>query len=135
MFKKLVGFVLFALAINVLAVNGEGVSLESKTLKLLEENCIESLEQEYVGVLEATIYNTIVFKSKFPDYKFDEILSSLKEVSQKEISPIIKYEAQLAILFIENYSLFENVKISNQFNPELFKEISSTIHNKMLALK
>ncbi|MBI9071011.1 MAG: hypothetical protein JEY94_05400 [Melioribacteraceae bacterium] len=130
----------FALIIIVLITISSSISVAQgndsldKKQKLYEVNCIKSLEVQYEGIVEHTIYNAIVFKRKYPAYNFENILKSLKNVSQNKMNPIIRYEAQLAILFIENYSLFEEVQISNRFSPELYKEISGKIHNKILAL-
>jgi len=102
--------------------------------KLITENIVSSLHHDIDGVVEATIYNSLFLTKFYPDAQIGKVLTALNDVAINSNNPVIRYKAQLAVLYLTNYGnedlQFENYK----GNPsQLFRKISEKLEKNLLA--
>ena len=76
----------------------------------------------------------IIFKSAFPEWKFDKIVNKLNDLSIEGKTLSIRYKAQLASTYIINYSMFEDLKITEKDNPtKYFMIIADKMQKSLIA--
>lgn len=95
-----------------------------------------SLESDIPGIVESTIYNTVVTKKYFPGGDYSGIISKLNEIGEKSPDPSIRYKAHLASIYL-NFSGMIDVKVKhNVFDHEyIFRQIADQLENQLLVSK
>lgn len=100
------------------------------------EQIKSALKSENIGVVESSIYVSLMAKNVYPEINMNKILNILDDLVNEGSSPVIKYKAQLAIIYFTYPSLFEDIKIRPVENPDVyFKQISDRLVNNTLASK
>lgn len=103
--------------------------------KLAMRNFEYSLQwKEIPGIVESTIYNVVIFKSRFPGLDYAHLETLLQRVSKESNDPSIGYKAELAYMYL-NYSL--EIDTASQTGPadheSVFKQISEQLEKKFLV--
>lgn len=102
--------------------------------KIVTENIVNSLNHDVDGVVEATIFNSIFLAKYYPDAEMDKVIDGLNDIVVRSNNPVLKYKAQLAVLYLTNYNsnelIIENYK-SDQ--AKLFRDIAEMLENNLLA--
>lgn len=102
--------------------------------KLVTENIVSSLNYDIEGIVEATIYNTLFLTKYYPDAQIGEVLDALNDVATNSKNPVLRYKAQLAVLYITNYGKDDlNMENSKGDQSEAFRKISEKLQNSLLA--
>ncbi|RJP60374.1 MAG: hypothetical protein C4543_05220 [Ignavibacteriales bacterium] len=101
---------------------------------VVTENLIESLNHDVEGVVEASIYNTLFLSKYYPDANIEKVLDELNEIAISSINPVLRYKAQLAVLYITNYSNEElRLEDYKENQSDIFRMISSKLENSLLV--
>lgn len=102
--------------------------------KLVTENIVNSLHHDVEGVVEATIYNSLFLTKYYPDAQIDEVLDELNDIAVNSKNPVLRYKAQLAVLYITNYGN-EDLQMQDykEDQSEVFRKISEKLQNSFLA--
>ena len=102
--------------------------------KMVTENIVRSLNHDVEGVVEATIYNTLFLTKYYPDAKIERVLDELNNIAANSENPVLKYKAQLAVLYLSNYKS-DDINLENYKGDQtkLFREISEMLENNLLA--
>ncbi len=124
--------VLFAMMVmtasNSMAQRNENFS------ELVTKNIIESLKHDIEGVVEASIYNSIFLSKYYPEAKINRVLDELNKIIVHSNNPALRYKAQLAVLYISNYSSDElNLDNFKDDQTELFRVISDKLQDTFLV--
>lgn len=102
--------------------------------KTVTENIVRSLHHDVDGVVEATIYNSIFLLKYYPDARIDKVLEELGDIAANSKKPVLKYKAQLAVLYLTNYSSDTlNLDDYKGDHAKLFRDISEMLENNLLA--
>ena len=135
--------VLFAVLLISADANAQGDKAED--VKAVDETVMAqrafkiiptSLESEIPGIVESTIYNTVVTKKYFPRGDYSGIIRKLNEIGEKDPDPSIRYKAHLASIYL-NFSGMIDVKVKhNVFDHEyIFRQIADQLENQLLVSK
>lgn len=101
---------------------------------VVTENLIHSLNHNVDGVVEASIYNTLFLSKYYPDANIEKVLDELNEIAISSINPVLRYKAQLAVLYITNYSNEElRLEDYKENQSDIFRMISSKLENSLLV--
>jgi hypothetical protein len=87
---------------------------------------------EYPGIVESTVYNIVICKSRFPGLNYSELAGVLKQVAEENNNPAIRYKAQLAYMYLNFSSTIDLIPGETSPN-DVFKEISEKLEQKFLA--
>lgn len=102
--------------------------------ELVTKNIVESLKHDIEGVVEASIYNSIFLTKYYPEAKIDRVLNQLNKVVVNSSNPVLRYKAQLAVLYISNYTNDElNMDNYKEDQTELFRVISEKLQDTFLV--
>jgi hypothetical protein len=94
-----------------------------------------SLESDYQGIVESTIYNVILLKKYYPNENYSKFISKLNEIAEENTDPALRYKAHLASIYLTFSDMIEIQPKEHAFEREyLFKQITDQIENK-LAVK
>ncbi|MDZ7767135.1 MAG: hypothetical protein U5K00_22435 [Melioribacteraceae bacterium] len=101
---------------------------------IVTDNLVRSLNHDIEGVVEASIYNSLFLTKYYPDANIDKVLNKLNEIAAESEKPSLRYKAQLAVLYMTNYST-EELKLENYKDNrgEIFKMISTKLENLLLV--
>lgn len=101
---------------------------------IVTDNLVRSLNHDIEGVVEASIYNSLFLTKYYPDANIDKVLNKLNEIAVESEKPSLRYKAQLAVLYMTNYST-EELKLENYKDNrgEIFKMISTKLENSLLV--
>lgn len=97
-------------------------------------NFAEALRSENPGVRESALYHGFLFKLMFPDVTMHEMNRALKDLSENETHPELRYRAHLAWYFFESgeyHLLLPLDKIPKE--EELFRRAQEVIHFRMYS--
>ena len=98
------------------------------------KNLVRSLEHDVDGVVEASIYNSLFLQKYYPEANMKKVINKLNEVAENSSNPSIQYKAQLASLYLSNYS--SNDLSLDEYKGEsekLFQKISDELTTKLLV--
>ncbi|MFH0735370.1 MAG: hypothetical protein V1773_11295 [bacterium] len=91
-------------------------------------NIVKGMESDVTGLVESCIYQSILLKNKYPELNFNNVVTTLKDLSINGATVKIRYQAHLAFLYIKNISLFNDLNFLLNSEPEdNFRSISGTI--------
>lgn len=69
----------------------------------IEKILLYGLESDVNGILEATFYNTIAYKTMNPEFSSEQIVEKITEIALDENSHVIRYKAFLALSYLKDY--------------------------------
>ena len=102
--------------------------------RLVMENFRQSLKSEYQGVVEWTILDVVVYKSKYPDLDYDGILDRLNQLVESSKVPSVGYKAYLAGMYLSHGEKIEIVQPQELENEEgVFKQIAEQLEKNFLT--
>lgn len=120
--------------ILVMTASNSMAQRPQKFSELVTENIVQSLKHDIDGVVEASIYNSIFLSKYYPEAKIDRVLDELNKIIVHSKNPVLRYKAQLAVLYISNYSGDElNLNSFKEDQTELFRVISEKLQDTFLV--
>ncbi len=121
-------------AVMVMATTNSMAQRPENFSELVTKNIVESLKHDIEGVVEASIYNSIFLTKYYPEAKIDRVLNQLNKVVVNSSNPVLRYKAQLAVLYITNYTNDElNMDNYKEDQTELFRVISEKLQDTFLV--
>lgn len=121
-------------AVMVMATTNSMAQRPENFSELVTKNIVESLKHDIEGVVEASIYNSIFLTKYYPEAKIDRVLNQLNKVVVNSSNPVLRYKAQLAVLYISNYTDDElNMDNYKEDQTELFRVISEKLQDTFLV--
>ncbi len=69
----------------------------------MEKVLLYGLQSDVDGILEATFYNTIAYKTLNPEFSSEIILEKITEIALEEKSHVVRYKAFLALSYLKDY--------------------------------
>lgn len=121
-------------AVMVMATTNSMAQRPENFSDLVTKNIVESLKHDIEGVVEASIYNSIFLTKYYPEAKIDRVLNQLNKVVVNSSNPVLRYKAQLAVLYISNYTNDElNMDNYKEDQTELFRVISEKLQDTFLV--
>jgi len=121
-------------AVMVIAATNSMAQRPENFSELVTKNIVESLKHDIEGVVEASIYNSIFLTKYYPEAKIDRVLNELNKVVVNSSNPVLRYKAQLAVLYISNYTNDElNMDNYKDDQTELFRVISDKLQDTFLV--
>lgn len=72
----------------------------------IEKALLYGLESDVNGILEATFFNTIAYKTLNPEFSSDELVQKITEIALDEKNHVIRYKAFLALSYLKDYEEF-----------------------------
>ncbi len=131
---KYIKIYLFLFTVLIFGATSSFAQRPENFTKIVTENLVNSLNHKVEGVVEASIYNSLFLTKYYPDAKIDEVLDELNDIASHSKNPVLRYKAQLAVLYITNYPNSDlNVEDYKQNQTELFKTISKKLTNTLLV--
>jgi hypothetical protein len=123
------------LALVASAFAQPGNALTSKHFQgLVMENFRQSLRSDYQGVVEWTILDVVVYKSKYPDLNYDGILDRLNRLAESNKVPSVSYKAYLAGMYLTHPEKIEIVESHNIETEEgIFRQIAQQLEKNLLS--
>lgn len=116
------------------AADEVAVRLAEADIPRIALNFAEALRSENPGVRESAVYHGFLFRLMFPDVNMHEMNRALKNLSDNETSPALRYRAHLAWYFFESeefHLLLPLDKIPKE--EELFRLAQEVITGKMYS--
>ncbi len=74
----------------------------------IEKALLFGLESDVNGILEATFYNTIAYKTLNPDFASDKLVEKITQIALDENSHVVRYKAFLALSYLKDYDQFSD---------------------------
>lgn len=100
------------------------------------ENFRVSLKSDYLGVVEGTIYNIVVYKKNYPQLDYSELVKALNRSSLEDENVAVRFKAHLASLYLTHDAAIEIVPVTNPADHEyLFKQIAQQLETKFLVAR
>ncbi|HET55071.1 MAG TPA: hypothetical protein ENN33_07620 [Ignavibacteria bacterium] len=131
---KMIKLYIVLFAMMVMTASNSMAQRNENFSELVTRNIVESLKHDIEGVVEASIYNSIFLTKYYPEAKIDRVLNELNNVVVNSSNPVLRYKAQLAVLFISNYSSDElNMDNFKDDQTELFRVISEKLQDTFLV--
>lgn len=131
---KMIKTYVYLLAIVIFGTSTTMGQRPANFADVVTENIVKSLNHKVEGVVEATIYNSLFLSKYYPDAKIERVLDELNRVASESQNPVLRYKAQLAVLYITNYGNDElNLENYKGDHSRLFREISEMLENNLLA--
>lgn len=74
----------------------------------IEEALLYGLESDVNGILEATFFNTIAYKTLNPEFASDKLVEKITQIALDENSHVVRYKAFLALSYMKDYDEYIN---------------------------
>lgn len=74
----------------------------------IEKGLLYGLESDVPGILEATFYNTIAYKTLNPEFSSDKLIERITQIALDENSHVVRYKAFLTLSYLKDYDEFSN---------------------------
>ncbi|MFO7446595.1 MAG: hypothetical protein R6W90_09520 [Ignavibacteriaceae bacterium] len=95
-----------------------------------------SLESQYPGIVESTIYNVILLKKYYPTENYSLFVNKLNDIAEESNDPALRYKAHLASIYLNFSERFDIEPKQQVYDREyLFKQISDQLGNSLAASK
>ena len=82
----------------------EQAAQDDRIVKVL----LYGLQSDVNGILEATFYNTIAYKTMNPEFSSDTLYERIIEIALAENNHVVRYKAFLALSYLKDYEEFSN---------------------------
>ena len=107
------------------------------TQDLVLKNFEHSLQMgEFPGIVESTIYNVVVFKSRFPQLDYARLSSMLQRIAEDNQDASLSYKAELAYLYLNLNAGFDlNAVPGSADHGYIFRQLSDQLAQKFLAVQ
>lgn len=69
----------------------------------IEKVLLYGLQSDVNGILEATFYNTIAYKTMHPEFSSEQVVEKITEIALDENSHVVRYKAFLALSYLRDY--------------------------------
>jgi len=81
----------------------------------MEKALLYGLQSDVNGILEATFYNTIAYKTLNPEFSSDKIAEKITQIALDENNHVVRYKAFLALSYLKDYEEYaeESDRIRN----------------------
>lgn len=105
--------------------------------KIEEAYCI-SLRYDNIGVVESSLYCVVKMCHQFPNKNFKRIKNVVDDLSTNSGIPLIRYKANVAILYLNNQTLMQQLTLQDfengpDFWAKLVKYVQSLPHDQILG--
>jgi hypothetical protein len=79
----------------------------------MEEILLYGLSSDVDGIVEATFYNTVAYKTMNPEFNSEMVEERIAEIALDKKSHVVRYKAFLTLSYLKDYDEFaeENEKI------------------------
>jgi hypothetical protein len=137
--KKISYTLLLTLTFAVAVFSGSSFAEEKKAAKKsVVERAFEvfppSLNSDYQGIVESTIYNVILLKKYYPNENYSSFVKKLNEIAEENTDPSIRYKAHLASIYLTFSDKIQIEPKEHVFEREyLFKQITDQLENKLAS--
>lgn len=74
----------------------------------IEKALLYGLQSDVNGILEATFYNTIAYKTLNPEFSSDELMEKITQIALDENNHVVRYKAFLALSYMKDYEEFSD---------------------------
>ena len=74
----------------------------------IEKALLYGLQSDVKGILEATFYNTIAYKTLNPEFSSNQLVEKITEIALDENNHVVRYKAFLALSYMRDYEQFED---------------------------
>ena len=119
-------FFIFAVAQQNLPVDKAFV--KQHALEMYEMNLQRS---DIPGIIEATLYDVVECKNRFPDLDYSRLLNAVNKVSQESDDISIGYKAHLASMYLTHSLEIQIAPVQDPDDHEyLFKQIADQLEKK-----
>jgi hypothetical protein len=93
-----------------------------------------SLESDYQGIVESTIYNVILLKKYYPTENYSVFIKKLNEIAEENTDPGLRYKAHLASIYLAFSNIIDVEPKYHVFEREyLFKQITEQLESKLAS--
>ena len=93
-----------------------------------------ALKSDNPGVVESSIYVSLMAKNMFPEFNYNKVLNELSDLAADGNSAVIKYKAQLAAIYFKYPALFTDIEFKPTETPDkYFKMISNKLVDNSLV--
>jgi hypothetical protein len=94
----------------------------------------KSLDSDYQGIVESTIYNVILLKKYYPNENYSSFVKKLNEIAEESTDPSIRYKAHLASTYLTFSDMIQVQPKDHVYEREyLFKQITDQLENKVAS--
>lgn len=105
----------------------------------IEKALLYGLESEVNGILEATFYNTIAYKTLNPEFESTKLIEEISRVAMDKKNHVVRYKAFLALSYLQDFDEFsgnseelrEYVKANNSMGA--FQVIINALEEQQVA--
>jgi len=87
----------------------EPVSQETKFEKM-EKSLLYGLSSEVGGVLEATLFNAVAFKTLNPEFNSDSVNEQVRRHAANGVTHLVRYKATLTLSYLKDQESFDVTK-------------------------
>jgi hypothetical protein len=95
-----------------------------------------SLNSNIPGIVESTIYNTVVVKKYYPMGNYDNIIDKLNDIAEGSKDPSIRFKAHLASIYLSFSDIINVEPQHHTFDHEyIFRQIADQLESKLLVSK
>ena len=113
---------------------------EEKKQAIHQERLLESfktsLQSDYQGIVEGTIYNIVIFKKYYPQLDYSQLLEVLNRSSLGNRDIALRYKAYLASVYLTHNATIDIDPVTNPSDHEyIFRQIAQQLENKFLVSK
>lgn len=139
MTMKTLNTLLLTLACAVTLLSGSSFAEEKQApKKTVVERAFQvfpkSLDSDYQGIVESTIYNVILLKKYYPNENYSVFVKKLNEIAEENTDPAIRYKAHLASTYLTFSDMIQVEPKNHSFDREyLFKQITDQLENKVAS--
>jgi len=136
---KITHTILLTLTCAVIVFSGSSFAQEAKAPK---QSVVErafkvfppSLESDYQGIVESTIYNVILLKKYYPTENYSVFIKKLNEIAEENTDPGLRYKAHLASIYLTFSNMIDIEPKNHAFEREyLFKQITEQLESKLAS--
>lgn len=72
----------------------------------IEKALLFGLDSDVNGILEATFFNTIAYKTLNPDFESAKLVEEISRVAMEKKNHVVRYKAFLALSYLQNFNEF-----------------------------
>lgn len=105
----------------------------------IEKALLYGLDSDVNGILEATFYNTIAYKTLNPGFESAELVEEISRIAMDKKNHVVRYKAFLALSYMKDYEEFsgdsEELRGYVEANDSMsaFQVIINTLQDQQVA--
>jgi hypothetical protein len=70
----------------------------------MEEALLFGLQSDVSGILEATFYNTVAYKTLNPEFSSERVVEKITEIALDENDHVVRYKAFLTLSYLKDFN-------------------------------